>query len=257
MDFIVVAIAALVAAGLTLFSGFGLGTLLMPVAAFFFPLETAIAMTAVVHLANNLFKLFLVGKKAVVSVLIRFGLPAILAALLGAFLLGWLSQNPWLVEYVLLGRHFKISGVKFVVGILIVVFVFVEILPVFSRLEFSAKYLSVGGLLSGFFGGLSGHQGAFRSMFLIKAGLSKEQFVATGAVLAVMVDFTRMLVYGKNMAQDPQPINWALTLTAVVAAWVGSFIGARVLGKVTLGFVQKIVAVLLITIAVGLILGVI
>jgi hypothetical protein len=38
------------ASALTLFSGFGLGTLLMPVVALFFPLDLAIAMTAMVHL---------------------------------------------------------------------------------------------------------------------------------------------------------------------------------------------------------------
>ena len=33
---------------------------------------------------------------------------------------------------------------------------------------------------SGFFGGLSGMQGALRSAFLARAGLSKEAFVASG-----------------------------------------------------------------------------
>ncbi|SVB47730.1 uncharacterized protein METZ01_LOCUS200584, partial [marine metagenome] len=37
MDYLIVAIAALLVAGLALYSGFGLGTLLMPVFALFFP----------------------------------------------------------------------------------------------------------------------------------------------------------------------------------------------------------------------------
>ena len=53
MEFLIVCVASLLASALTLFSGFGLGTLLMPVVALFFPLELAIAMTAIVHLANN------------------------------------------------------------------------------------------------------------------------------------------------------------------------------------------------------------
>ena len=44
MDIVVVSIAALFASALTLFSGFGLGTLLMPVVAIFFPVEIAIAI---------------------------------------------------------------------------------------------------------------------------------------------------------------------------------------------------------------------
>ena len=64
MDYLVITLTALFASGLTLFSGFGLGTVLMPVFALFFPLPTAIAATAVVHLANNLFKAGLMGKQA-------------------------------------------------------------------------------------------------------------------------------------------------------------------------------------------------
>ena len=59
MEYLIVSLAAILVATLTLFSGFGLGTLLMPVFALFFPLETAVAATALVHLANGLFKLAL------------------------------------------------------------------------------------------------------------------------------------------------------------------------------------------------------
>lgn len=84
MELLIICIASLLASALTLFSGFGLGTLLMPVVALFFPLELAIAMTAMVHLANNLFKIGLLGRKAEGSVLLKFGLPAIAAAFVGA-----------------------------------------------------------------------------------------------------------------------------------------------------------------------------
>ena len=87
MEYAIVCIAALLASGLTLFSGFGLGTLLMPVVAIFFPLEIAIAITAVVHFSNNLFKLALMGHHADRSILLKFGLPAVIAALIGAALL--------------------------------------------------------------------------------------------------------------------------------------------------------------------------
>jgi len=57
----IVALVALVAAALTLFSGFGLGSLLLPAFALFFDLDVAIAATAVVHLLNNLFKTGMLG----------------------------------------------------------------------------------------------------------------------------------------------------------------------------------------------------
>ncbi|WP_324712199.1 hypothetical protein [Flavobacterium columnare] len=57
MDYIIICIVAFIGAGLTLFSGFGLGTLLLPVFGLFFPIEIAITLTALVHFLNNVFKL--------------------------------------------------------------------------------------------------------------------------------------------------------------------------------------------------------
>ena len=76
MQYALVAGVALFVSALTLFSGFGLGTLLMPAFALFLPVPVAVVATAVVHLANNLVKLVLVGWKAGWTVVVRFALPA-------------------------------------------------------------------------------------------------------------------------------------------------------------------------------------
>src|SRR5512134_2033325 len=94
MEFVIVGAAALLVSILTLFSGFGLGTLLMPVFALFFPVEVAVAQTAVVHFANNLFKLVLFGRQADRRAVLAFGGPAFLASLAGAGLLVGLSELP-------------------------------------------------------------------------------------------------------------------------------------------------------------------
>lgn len=57
MELIILCLAALIASLLTFFSGFGLGTILTPVFAIFFPLEIVVALTGVVHFLNNIFKL--------------------------------------------------------------------------------------------------------------------------------------------------------------------------------------------------------
>lgn len=77
MDLAIVAIAAAAASLLTLFSGFGLGTILLPVFALFLPLPAAIASVAVVHLTNNLFKLVLMGRHADREIVLLFGGPAL------------------------------------------------------------------------------------------------------------------------------------------------------------------------------------
>ena len=75
MEYIIISLTALIVSSLTLFSGFGLGTVLMPAFALFFPIPVAIAATAVVHLANNIFKVILVGRHADWGVFLRRYLP--------------------------------------------------------------------------------------------------------------------------------------------------------------------------------------
>jgi len=256
VELLIVCIAALLASALTLLSGFGLGTLLMPVVALFFPLELAIAMTAMVHLANNLFKIGLLGRKAEPSVLMKFGLPAIVAAFAGAALLTYLDVLNPIYEYQAFGRARQVSALKLVIGVLIVSFVVLELSPIFSKMALDRKWLPLGGAISGFFGGLSGHQGAFRSMFLIKAGLEKETFVATGVVLAVLVDIARMVIYGADIWIHDRAIDWPLVTAACTSAFTGAYIGATVLQKVTFQSVQLIVSALLIVVGGGLIVGV-
>lgn len=257
MEIIIIATAAFLAAGLTLFSGFGLGTLLMPVIAIFVPADVAIGVTAMVHFANNLFKLGLLGKHANKSVVLKFGIPAVLAAFCGAILLGWLTTFPALFEYSLLGSIKEITLIKLIIGIVIIVFVAVELSPVFSSLTLDKEFLPAGGIISGFFGGLSGHQGAFRSMFLLKAGLSKEQFVATGVVLAVMVDLSRITIYGLDALITHKSVDWTIVFTATLSAFVGSFFGSRLIKKITIHSIQLIVSYLLVVIALGLMTGII
>ncbi len=259
MDYFVVCFAALVAAALTLCSGFGLGTLLMPAFAVFFPLPVAVAATAVVHLANNLFKLALVGRDTDWRVAWRFGLPAALAALAGAALLQTASVLPVLAEYRLGERICQITILKLAMAAVIIGFAAYELHPRWSKAAFDAKWLPWGGALSGFFGGLSGHQGALRSAFLLRAGLTKEAFIATGVVGAVIVDTVRLGVYGAGFYGGMFVLlderAWLLVGCACLAAFLGSFLGAKLVAKVTLRKVQVTVAVLLTALALAMAAG--
>src|SRR5688572_25931055 len=190
MEILIISLAAFLIAVLTFFSGFGLGTLLTPVFMIFFPVDLAIALTGVVHFFNNIFKLILVGKKADKQVLLRFGIPAVIAAFAGAWLLLQITDLQPLFSYSIGSKKIEVFPVKFIIAILLVVFAAIELIPYFSKLQFGKNKLPVGGILSGFFGGLSGVQGALRSAFLIRAGLSKEAFIATAVVVSTFVDLT-------------------------------------------------------------------
>jgi len=258
MEYIVICTAAVLVSGLTLFSGFGIGTLLMPVFALFFPVDVAIALTAVVHLLNNMFKFILLGKYADKGVFLRFGLPAIPAAFLGAQSLVWLSRLPVLLEW---GRGFQITPVKLLIAILVLVFALLELAPFLRRFSISRRHLPLGGVLSGFFGGVSGFQGAIRSAFLIKSGLTKEAFIATGIMISFVVDLTRLGVYfmgySRRFADVRLEQNFSLLIAATGAAFLGAFVGSWLIKKVTLKTVRIIVAIMLMGIGVGLGTGII
>lgn len=260
MELALIGVVALVTSGLTLFSGFGLGTVLMPVFALFFPVPLAIAATAIVHFANNIFKFGLMAKQADWRVVARFSVTAAIAAMVGAGLLNLFDTMPVVASYTLGGSTFEITMIKAVIGTLIMAFALLELWPRFQALAFPPRWLPLGGALSGFFGGLSGNQGALRSAFLLKIGLSKEAFVATGIVSAVIVDAARLVVYGAgfmagHLAQSQEIL--APVVVGTVCAFIGSFVGNRVLQKVTLRTVQIVVAVAMLLIGAGLVAGVV
>jgi uncharacterized protein len=218
----------------------------------FFPVDLAIALTAVVHALNNVFKCALLGRYADGAVVLKFGLPAILAALLGARLLLYLSDLQPLLHYQVLGREAQVMPVKLVVAALMVAFALFELAPRLGKLSLPPRYLPLGGVLSGFFGGLSGHQGALRSVFLLKAGLTKESFIATGVVISLLVDIPRIVVYGLSLTALRLSDNRLLLAAAILAAFGGAGLGNRLLTKVTLRLVQTLVALMLLGIAAAL-----
>ena len=257
MEYIIICIVALIGSGLTLFSGFGLGTLLVPVFAIFFPIEIAISLTAIVHFLNNLFKLTLLGKHADKSVIFRFGIPAIISAFIGAYILTLLTGMHPLFQYSISGKTFEVMPVKLTIAVLLTVFALFDVIPRLANLQFSPKYLPLGGLLSGFFGGLSGNQGALRTAFLIRANLSKEAFIATGVVIACMIDISRLTVYTKQIIEIGDQFNYTLIIAATLSAFLGAYIGNKVLKKITIKTLQYIVAGMLFIFAILLGAGII
>lgn len=258
MDYILICFVSFFVAGLTFFSGFGLGTLLLPAFAFFFPIETAIAATAAVHLANNIFKAFLIGKSADKQLVVLFALPAAIAAFIGASLLNYVSQVSFSFTYSIGKSYFTITTVKLMISVLMIFFAFFEIVPHLRSKQINRKYIPLGGILSGFFGGLSGHQGALRTAFLLRSGLDKKEFIGTIVLSAIIIDVSRLIVYGNTFLSSKLNIFFSdnmrgLILAGTLCAFVGSAIGKYLLDKVTFKSIQFTVAAMLIIL--GLAIG--
>ena len=255
MTLLLVGLIALLASGLTFVSGFGLGTLLLPTFGAFLPLEHAVALTGLVHVLNGLFKLSLVGLHIDWRVFLRFGLPAAVAAVVGAELLLSLSNAAVLAEWHWAGRVAQVTPVKLVVGLLLCAFAAIEMRPSLRGLTFAPRYLMLGGVLSGFFGGLSGLQGALRSAFLVRAGLAPRAYVATGSAIGVLIDLSRLPVYASALMTVRDQIDWSVVQVAVVCACIGALFGQKWIGSMTMTGVQRIVAALLLVTGTALMLG--
>jgi uncharacterized membrane protein YfcA len=167
----------------------------------------------------------------------------------GAELLNYISFQKYEYTYGLLGITATITPVKIVVALLMIVFVVVELIPEWSfKVSGRISYL-IGGMFSGFFGGLSGNQGALRSMFLLKAGLSKESYIATGVLIACLVDISRLAVYTQNWTALNLDAQLSLMIVAVISALGGSLLGKKYIQKITMKSMQRLIVVFLSCIA--------
>jgi len=252
MEVFIISFVALVASLLTFFSGFGLGTILTPVLVIFFPVEIAIALTGIVHLLNNFFKIILVGRQINWNIGIKFGITAVIGAFIGAALLLLLASDNTLYSYSIHNKTFSITVIKLIIATLMIVFALFEAVPALQKIQFNENKLYAGGLISGFFGGLSGNQGALRSMFLLRCGLTKESFIATGVLIACVVDLTRLSVYFSRLSSVNIQDNLTVLISAIASAFAGAYIGSKLLKKITLDFVKWTVTVMVILLALGL-----
>lgn len=257
LEIVLVLVVALAASVLSFFSGFGLGTLLLPAFAVVFPLDVAVAATAAVHLVNNLGKGALAGRGFDRAVVLRFGVPATLAAFAGAGTLLLLEGHP--VATYQLGGPREVTALGLAIGSTIVAFALLELVPRFRRWTVGRRWLPLGGVLSGYFGGLSGHQGALRSAFLVRVLPDARILVATGIVCAILVDVARLAVYGARYATGVaalDPSGWILLGGAMGMAIVGAVLGALWLPRVTVDGIRLGIGLLLLAvgplIAVGL-----
>ena len=213
METVVVILAMLVcvvAAALTVPAGFGLATMMTPVFLVWFDPHQAIAGVAIVHGAHNLIKSRMLREHIDRNALKRFGWALLIGALIGALLQSIIPSDPLLL----------------VVGLALIVLPLLKVSESWSSIRLPEAEDRLGGFGSGFLGGLTGHQGALRAMFLKERLPDKSAYAATAAVLALVVDLTRIPIYLVNDASVLSTNTW-LMVGFVLSALVGAQLGKR------------------------------
>lgn len=224
----------------TFFTGFGLNTILVPVFMIYFDAPLAVLMAGIVHLCNNILKVALTARSINWNLFRNFGLPALLFAFIGAQLLNAVKDNvgPQLTP---------------VFGAIFILFALLELFN--WKLPLQGLWaMRIGGSLSGFFGGFSGHQGALRALFLSKLKMEPIVFVATTAIISLLVDLTRVSVYfSGSWLSNYYPTY--IMIYCVPSALAGTLIGKKYIQKVNHARLSIIVGVALLAMGLTMVLG--
>lgn len=189
-------------------AGFGAATVLTPIASFFMEIKTAVAVVACFHLFGNASRIAFFWRDLKWAIVRQFGLAAVLCAFAGAQAAAWLPA----------------TSIRVLLGGFLILYALLEAFRVTAvRVPATRHALLVGGMASGFIAGLIGTGGAIRSVCLLAFGLPKEAYIGTSAVIALLVDSTRLPVY-LTQRFIPPALVWliiGLTVVAFCGAWLG------------------------------------
>jgi uncharacterized membrane protein YfcA len=193
---------------------FGSSSIFLPLSLFFIDFQTALIVTAIYHIFGNASRLGLFFRHINIRILILFGLPSIVLTVLGASLADTVNTDLlktilwWVLTlfacYALLKPTFTFGNH-----------------PLVGILWWAA---------SGFSAGLIGTGWVLRWAFLQGFSLPKEQYIATIASIALIVDATRIPLYFGNGFLPPDKL--VLIPFLFVVAFLGSHIGKYIVQKI-------------------------
>jgi len=211
---IILIILALISAILSTVFGIAAGLLLLPFAATFIPIKEAVAFVTIYFMASNINKIILFWKHIdwKTSKLIYIG--SIPFTVLGAFLL-YYSPSIFLKKFL---------------GFLILLYVINEFYSLTKKIKLNSTGIIGISTVYGFIGGIIGAGGVIKAALLNHLGLSKEKFVGTMAVTALVVNIIKTSVYSRFNLINIEDIPFLLML--IVMAIIGGHIGKYLLKKI-------------------------
>ncbi len=212
-------------------SGFGSSVLFVPIAAYFFEFHTVLGITALFHISSNLSKIYFFRKGINWKVVIWMGIPAVILVSFGAFL----------------SKSIDTRILETILAIFLIIF---SVIFLFARnISFQIGRMNsmLGGVFSGFLAGLVGTGGAIRGMVLSAFNLSKATFISTSAFIDFGVDLSRGIVYTMNGFVTSSILPVVAGLLGV--SFVGTYLGKRLLEKVSEDQFRIIVLVMILLVA--------
>ncbi len=204
-------------------AGFGSSTIFLPLSLFFVDFKTALILVAFFHIFGNLGRITFFKHGLNKKLILIFGVPSVILTIVGALLVNYIPQNL----------------LKLVLGIFLLIFSISSIVKPDFKFRSSNKNAVIGGALSGFLAGLIGTGGALRGAFLTAFNLEKNVYIATAAVIALVVDITRIPIYFGNGFLEPQFYLYIPLLFIIAIA--GSYTGKKIVNKIPQSSFRKFV----------------
>jgi hypothetical protein len=206
-------------------AGFGSSTIFLPLASYFVDFKTALVLVAIFHLFGNISRITFFRHGLDKRVLLVFGLPSFALSLIGATLVGDLSQ----------------TILKLILGVFLISLSLTFLLRPKLAFPSNTKSLVLGGGISGFIVGLVGTGGALRATFLTGLSISKERYIATAAVIALCTDATRIPSYVAQGFLTEQYYYYIPILFAIAIS--GSFVGRKLVSRINQEKFKKLVLI--------------
>lgn len=212
---------------------FGSSVFFVPVAGYFFDFHAVLGITAVFHLSSNLVKIGLFRKGINWKLVFQIGIPAIIFCSAGAWLTNFVDSKPLQIG---LGIFLTITALVFLI---------------FKTLVIKATGVNAvtGGAASGFLAGFFGSGGPVRGLTLTAFNMPKEIFIATSAFIDLGIDLSRSAIYFQNGFILKEHIPYILILVGV--AFIGTWIGKKILEKIPAQQFRTLVLVLILIIGIS------
>ncbi|MEX0671993.1 MAG: sulfite exporter TauE/SafE family protein [Candidatus Babeliales bacterium] len=196
-------------------TGFGTGTIMMPIVLLFMPIPEALLLVSVVHWWNNIWRMLFFHTGINLRFCLLFGIPGVALSIVGAFLTIALPSELFLKIF----------------GLVLLCYLFIIIVNPALKLKAQAMTAIIGGACSGLMAGMIGIQGAVRSFFLSAFDLPKEVYIATGALIALLIDTARIGTYLAAGVRFTPPLFGAVAL-AIPITLLGAYMGAKMVDHI-------------------------
>lgn len=215
MEILIFFLITLVSEILGTIGGFGSSLFFVSIAQFFYNFQTVLVLTGLLHVFSNTAKLTLFRKSIDWRLVLWLGVSSVLFAVGGAYVV----------------RYVEFTYAKLILSFFLIGFSSMLYLRPDYRVDATLFNSIWGGALAGFLAGFIGTGGAVRGLILAAFNLEKNMLVGTSAAIDFGVDLSRSLIYlNSNYLQREQ---WWTIPFLVVLAFIGSYIGKRILNRIS------------------------